>query len=177
MALIPGQTPVLTTQTDRQPSGEKDRMLSWKHVYTVCRWIFRGTQWFGTAVILVIFVTLAASLLAGQSNQANGTLIASLLDEIQKQRLFTLLILGLLLFLMVIAGVLILLTPKKDREPSKEEEAKKREEALLRAENDLLATEHSALKTEERKAALLEQLLEVEREQTTLLKQLTLRLK
>jgi hypothetical protein len=177
MSLIPSQNPVRTTQTDQQPSDQKDRMLSWRHVYTVCRWILRGTQWFGTAVILVIFVSLAGSLLAGQSNQSNSTLIASLLVEIQKQRLFTLLILGLLLFLIAIAWVLILLTPKKDREPSKEEEAKKREEALLRAENDLLVTEQSTLKTEERKAALLEQLLEVEREQTTLLKQLTLRLK
>jgi hypothetical protein len=177
MSLIPSQNPVWTIQADQRPSGQKDRILSWKHVYTVCRWILRGTQWVGTAVILVIFVSLAASLLAGQSNQANSTLIASLLGKIQQQQLLTLVILGLLLFLIAIAWVLILLTPKKDREPSKEEEAKKREEALLRAENDLLVTEQSALKTEERKAALLEQLLEIEREQTTLLKQLTLGLK
>lgn len=177
MSRVPSQNPVWTTQTDQQPSGQKDRISGWKHVYTVCRWILRGIQWFGAAVVLVIFVSLAASLLAGQSNQANSTLIASLLGEIQRQQLLTLIILGLLLFLLVIAWVLILLTPKKDREPSKEEEAKKRDEALLRAENDLLVTEQSALKTEERKAALLEQLLEVEREQTTLLKQLTLRLK
>jgi len=150
---------------------QKDSVTAWRRVYTVCRRILRGAQWFGTVVILAIFVSLAASLLGGQSNQAGSTVIAFLVNKIQEQRVFVLIILGLFLLSIITAWLLMLRTPKKDREPSKEEETKKREEALLRAENDLLATEQSVLKTEQRKAILLEQLLEVEREQITLLRQ------
>ena len=151
--------------SSQQSPDQKDNITSWKRVYTTCRWILRGTQWFGTAVILAIFVSLAANLLGGQSSQAGNTLVVSLAKQIQEQQALLLIILGLLLSTMITAWLLILLTPKKDREPSKEEEAKKREEALLKAEDDLLKAEQSTLQTEQRKAALLKQLLDIECEQ------------
>src|SRR5436305_1742997 len=117
MSHMPGPN---QAQIARVPD-QNDSVTAWRRIYTVCRWILRGAQWFGTAVILAIFVTLAASLLGGQSNQAGSTLIASLVSKIQEQRVLLLIILGLFLLSIITACLLILLTPKKDREPSKEE--------------------------------------------------------
>ena len=167
----PGQNQPQAAQANQQPPRQRNSVITWRRVYAVCRWILKGTQWFSTAVILVIFVTLAATLLAGQSKDLGNTLVIVLLSNIEKQRLLALIILGTLLLLIIVAWLLTLFTPQKDRDPSKEEEARKREEAILKAENDLLTTERSALIVEERKATSLDQLLVIQREQIALLKQ------
>lgn len=168
---MPGPNQPEVVRASQRPPDQNDSVTVWRRVYTVCRWILRGTQWLGTAVLLVLFISLVANLLVVQSDQAEGTLILSFLGRIQAWQLLIAITLGSLIIIIIIAWLLMLRTPQKDREPSKEEKAKKREEAILKAENDLLAVEQRALETEQRKAMFLEQLLEVEREQITLLKQ------